>query len=178
MKKSLIITLAGLALVAGCTQKKRHFGGEGSNTQAIRTYSGADSTQATWQFLDRDGKPLVESYDSLRVVEYGPEGHPATVCFHQGESHLWIQFYPNMQKRSEGRVENGQREGLWVFYYPNGIKQTEYAFVNGKEEGPYRVYRENGLPYYIGQCRNGQRVGTWEIYGPDGNLATTKDYGN
>lgn len=178
MKKTLIITLAGLALLAGCTQKTRHFGAEGSGVQASCTYSGADSTHATWQFTNPDGTPLVPDADSLRVVERGPDGHPMTVCFHIGPNQRWMQFYSNMQLRSDGMIVGGVREGLWTFYYPDGAKQTEYAFVGGKEEGPYRVYRENGVPYYVGQCRDGRRVGTWEVYDPNGKLATTQDYGD
>ena len=178
MRKYLIITLAALTVCAGCTRKTRHFGTEGAGMQASCTYNGTDSTHAQWQFTNEDGSPLVAEYDSLRVIELGPEGHPATVCFHQGTRQLWFQFYSNMQKRSEGCMENGLREGMWTFYYPDGIKQTEYAFVGGKEEGRYKVFRENGFPYYIGQCHEGRRVGTWEVYDANGNLVTTKDYGD
>ena len=178
MRKYLTITLAGLALMASCTQKTRHFGTEGISTLATCTYSGSDSTCAQWQFTNPDGSPLVPDADSLRVVEHGPEGHPMTVCFHIGEQQRWLQFYSNMAVRSDGMVINGLREGLWLFYYPDGTKQTEYAFVGGKEEGPYRVYRENGVPYYVGQCREGRRVGTWEVYDANGNLSTTQDYGD
>lgn len=178
MKKALIITLAGVALMVGCNRHTRHYGSDGAVVQASCTFNGTDSTHAVWQFTNADGTPLVPDADSTRVVERGPDGHPMTVCFHIGEQQRWLQFYSNMQLRSEGTVINNLREGLWVFYYPDGTKQTEYAFVAGKEEGPYRVFRENGIPYYVGQCRQGRRVGTWEVYDANGNLATTQDYGD
>ena len=47
------------------------------------------------------------------------------------EEGLWISWYPNGQKESEGNFVNGQ-EGLWTTWYPNGQKKSEGDFVNGK----------------------------------------------
>lgn len=179
MNKTLPIILLSLTLVVGCTSKQhREYRAADNSVVATADYVGSDSLNAVWQFTDKEGNPLVAGYDSLRVTELGPQGHPMSVCFFLGESQRWMQFYSSMVLRSDGVVRNGQREGLWVFYYPNGNKQTEYAFVEGKEEGPYRVYRDNGVPYYVGQCHQGRRVGVWEVYNSDGTLATTEDYGD
>ena len=179
MKKSLIThssILILLVLFAACTTKQREYRSNDGSVVATCQYSGNDSTNAVWQFKDANGNPLVPHYDSLRIVERGPEGHPQTVCFHIGKEQRWMQFYTTMQLRSDGKVVDGQREGLWTFYYPDGTKQCEATFLAGLEEGPYRVYRENGVPYYIGQYQNGNRIGTWEVYGPDGSLAGKQEY--
>lgn len=168
--------LAVLLLTATACTKTREYRSADGAVVATCQYSGSDSTHAEWHFTDAKGLPLMEGYDSLRVVERGPEGHPATVCFHYGKEQRWRQYYPNMQLRGEGSVVDGLRQGLWVFYFPDGTKQAEGTFVAGREEGPYKVYRENGVPYYIGQYHQGQPCGTWEVYNPDGSLATTQQY--
>lgn len=166
-----------LLLIFGCsTTTTREYRSPDNSVVAICQYPGADSLNATWQFLDSEGNAYLKDCDSVEVVERGPEGHPMTVCFHIGQKQLWQQFYSTMQLRSNGVIIQGLREGPWVFYFPNGMPQTESVFVGGKEEGPYKVYRENGVPYYIGQYHEGVRTGTWEIYAPDGTLVTTQEY--
>ena len=165
-----------ILLFAACTPTTtREFRAADNSVVAICQYQGADSLNASWQFLDGEGNPYV-TCDSLSVVERGPEGHPMTVCFHKGQQQLWYQFYTTMQLRSQGTTINGIRTGRWIYYFPNGAPQAETTFVNGLEEGAYKVFRENGIPYYIGQYHNGERTGTWEIYNPDGTLATTQEY--
>lgn len=176
MKKLLIITLAAITLAACGTTTTREYRSEDNSVVAICQFHGSDSLNASWQFLDATGNPYIKGCDSLRVIERGPEGHPMTVCFHVGQQQLWLQFYSNMQLRSQGAVVNGQREGRWTFYFPNGSPQAESTFAGGLEEGPYKVFRENGVPYYIGLYHEGARTGTWEIYNPDGTLVTTQDY--
>jgi len=176
MKKYLIITLATIILCACTGTTTREFHSADKAINATCQYTGSDSLHAQWQFTDAKGNPLVKDYDSLRVVELGNDGHPATVCFYKGQTERWYQYYSSMQLRSEGTMVNGLREGQWVFYFPNGSPQAESVFIGGKEEGPYKVYRENGIPYYIGQYHEGQRTGTWEIYAPDGQLIQTQEY--
>lgn len=176
MRKYLIIMTAALFLSACNHTTTREYRASGNTVVATCQYEGSDSLNAVWQFTDANGNPLVSNYDSLRIVERGPEGHPMTVCFHIGQQQRWMQFYSTMQLRSEGVTVNGQREGHWTYYYPDGTPQSEANFVAGREEGSYKVYRENGVPYYIGQYHDGCRVGTWEIYAPDGTLAGKQEY--
>ncbi|MGX8713493.1 MAG: toxin-antitoxin system YwqK family antitoxin [bacterium] len=175
-KTLFLLAVVCCMLSVSCTSKTKEYRSDDGAVVATCQYSGHDSLHAVWQFKDANGNPLVANYDSLRIIERGPEGHPQTVCFHIGNEQRWMQFYTTMQLRSEGKVVNGQREGAWTFYYPDGIKQCEATFVAGLEEGPYHVYRENGVPYYIGQYHNGERTGTWEIYNPDGSLAGKQEY--
>ncbi len=176
MRKYLIIMIAAITFAACSNTTTREYRAADNSVVAICQYQGADSLNATWQFLDANGNPYLSNYDSLTVVERGPEGHPMTVCFYVGQKQQWYQFYSTMRLRSQGATINGLREGRWIFYFPNGSPQAESNFLGGKEEGTYKVYRENGIPYYIGQYHEGQRTGTWEIYNPDGTLATTQTY--
>lgn len=173
----LIVQLSVLILLAACNHTTtREYRSADNSVVAICQYTGTDSLNAIWQFLDINGNPYVKDFDSLRVVERGPEGHPMTVCFHKGNTQLWYQFYSTMQLRSQGATVGNLREGRWIYYFPDGTPQTDCIFVAGKEEGPYKVFRENGVPYYIGQYHEGNRTGTWEIYNPDGTLVTTQEY--
>lgn len=175
--KRLKLSILPLLLLAACTgTTTREYRAADNSVVARCQYPGDDSLHATWQFLDANGNPYVKDFDSLRVVERGPEGHPMTVCFFSGERQQWFQFYTTMQLRSQGTIVNGKREGRWIFLFPNGTTQTECTFVDGLEEGSYKVFRENGIPYYIGQYEHGQRTGTWEIYDEDGTLVTTQTY--
>lgn len=176
IKRSTLSLILLSAFFGACGTKGHEYRSDDGTVVATCQYSGSDSSHAVWQFTDGAGNPLVGRYDSLRIVERGPAGHPQTVCFHMGKEQLWMQFYSTMRVRSEGKTVDSQREGPWTFYYPDGTKQCEATFVGGLEEGPYRVYRENGVPYYIGQYRGGSRVGTWEIYNPDGTLAGKQEY--
>ena len=176
MRKYLIIILAALLFAACGNTTVREFRAPDNSVVAICRFHGADSLNASWQFLDGSGNPFVKNFDSLSVVERGPEGHPMTVCFHVGNHQLWYQFYTSMVLRSQGTTVNGLREGRWIFYFPNGAPQAESNFVAGREEGPYKVFRDNGVPYYVGQYHDGARTGTWEIFNPDGSLATTQEY--
>lgn len=170
MKKLLIIPLLA-ALTAAC----------GSKTQ---TYTAADgSVSATlnertgeWHITGPDGREVVPDYDSMRVVEVSPDGHPMTIVYHSGNVEHWRQYYSTMKLRSEGDIVGGKREGHWVFYHPDGKIQAEATYIGGREEGPYRVFRENGAPYYLGQYHDGERVGVWEIYDEQGQLVGRQDY--
>ncbi|MBR1766600.1 MAG: hypothetical protein IJ745_06130 [Bacteroidales bacterium] len=177
MKKYLTITIV-TAFLAACSADvtTREFRSVDNTVVAQCQYKGTDSLNAQWQITDGNGNPIVAGCDSLRVVEIGEDGHPATVCFFVGDKEEWRQYFSGMQLRSQGTTLAGLRTGHWIFYFPNGSKQAESDFVDGKEEGPYKVYRENGIPYYIGQYHEGQRTGRWEFYAADGSLAQTQEY--
>lgn len=175
MKKHIIyITtlVAGLMLTAcnGPMGSESFSAADGSVTATHK--KGSDQ----WTIAGADGREPVADYDSMRVMEVGPEGHPMTVVYYTGNQQRWLQYYSTMQLRSEGTMVDGQREGRWVFYHPNGNTQCEATFVAGKEEGAYRVYRENGAPYYIGQYTHGVPSGLWEVYDPQGNLVEKTEY--
>ena len=171
MKAKLILLAVAVATMAACGGKTLKFkADDGSVTATVKEGSGE------WRFVGADGNDLVKGYDSLRVVEIDSTGSPVTVCFYLGQEQLWLQFYPDMSKRSEGRIVDGLREGSWAYYFPNGSVQAEATYMKGLEEGLYVVYRENGIPYYRGYYHAGQESDTWEFYDANGTLISTKTY--
>lgn len=167
----LIAAAAMLLAFASCGSKTQTYAAaDGSVTATLNERTGE------WHLTGPDGREIVPNYDSMRVTEVSPDGHPMTIVYYSGSVEHWRQYYSTMQLRSEGDIVGGKREGRWVFYHANGNIQTEATFVGGLEEGPYRVFRENGVPYYIGSYHEGVRTGKWEIYDEMGQLVTTQEY--
>ena len=80
MKKYLTITIV-TAFLAACSADvtTREFRSVDNTVVAQCQYKGTDSLNAQWQITDGNGNPIVAGCDSLRVVEIGEDGHPATV---------------------------------------------------------------------------------------------------
>lgn len=175
MKKhnyTLLVSLAALlAFSAACTSKTQEYAADDGSVKAT-----LNERTGEWHITGPDGREVVPEYDSMRVVEVSPDGHPMTIVYYSGSVEHWRQYYSTMQLRSEGDIVGGVREGRWAFYHPGGNIQAEATYIGGREEGLYRVFRENGAPYYIGQYHDGERTGTWEIYDERGNLVTTQEY--
>lgn len=170
--KITIAAAAALCLTFGaCGGKTEKF--NSADGKANATHNLANDT---WRITDGDGNEPITAYDSMRVVEVGEDGHPASVIYYRGNERHLRQYYSNMQVRCEGTTVDGLREGRWVYYHPDGHLQAEATYAAGLEEGPYRVYRDNGAPYYIGQYADGVPTGTWEVYDPEGNLVQKTEY--
>lgn len=87
---------------------------------------------------------------------------------------LWVSYYANGQKQSEGEYRAGKKHGRWVLYYPNGSKQSEAKFHNGLYTGLYIAWRDNGAiqwqGYYNpirGNSADGTKEGVWLAYDPE-----------
>ena len=173
MRKNLIIMLAAVAVVLGCTSRKEEFKAADGSVCAVH-----DERSDSWTIMGPDGREVVTGYDSMRVAEVSEDGHPMTVIYYTGNRQTVLQYFSSMALRCRGELVDGLREGLWQFYYENGNLQSEATFVAGRESGEKRVFRENGVPYYIGHYDNGVRVGTWEAYDPDGGLVEKREYGD
>ena len=88
---------------------------------------------------------------------------------------LWITYYANENKRSEGSYKADVKEGKWIQYHQNGKKQSEGTFVDGVYAGKYISYHKNGkknlegLYYeYTGKSTDGKKVGEWKYFDTDG----------
>lgn len=81
-----------------------------------------------------------------------------------------IEYYENGNKKTEGTLVNGKRQGKWLSYYPNGYKWSEVHFYKGVKQGPTQNYYENGMMRYQGSYSNDERSGIWLFYDEDGVL--------
>ena len=99
-----------------------------------------------------------------------------------GEKHgVWITYYANGNKRSEGSYHRGKKEGLWLQFWPDGNKKSEGTFKNDKFTGLYTAYHENGhrahqghYNEYNGSSADGTKEGEWCYYEPDGETLWRK----
>ena len=88
---------------------------------------------------------------------------------------LWITYYANGNKRSEGTYRNGRKHGKWTLYHANGNLQSEATFHDGKYTGHYVSYHPNGKKFreghyaeIQGNSYDGRKEGVWYQYAEDG----------
>jgi hypothetical protein len=99
-----------------------------------------------------DGAPYVVGAYDEQGRKTGPwkywrrEGQLAL----EGEYHenlregVWIENYPNGQRRSEGFVHVGLLEGAWKYWHENGRQLAEGEYVNSLRQGPWYFWNEDG----------------------------------
>ena len=63
----------------------------------------------------------------------------------QGKKHgIYISWYENSQKRSEGTYKDGSKDGLWIEWDERGQKRSEGAYKDGLKSGAWIEYlRQN-----------------------------------
>src|SRR5690606_7450556 len=57
---------------------------------------------------------------------------------------MWLYFFPNGQKSSEGSYQQGQKTGKWIFYYPDGKKAQQGYYRENLPHGSWVWYYSNG----------------------------------
>lgn len=113
-----------------------------------------------------------------------------------------INYNYQLDKKSEGMLIDGERDGTWKFYYSNGdVSSTELYkkgklegvsknfSENGKESGKYTyaagernglevLFHENGKIKSEGNYIEGNKWGVWNEYEPSGNISNSYFYHN
>ena len=98
------------------------------------------------EFFIPDLADLVEKYtryipverEEFRTLSYG------YVDLDDQKEGLWIGYYSNGTKMSEGHYHKGQEEGLWIYYHRNGTKEAEGHYHQGLQEGLWIDYNKDG----------------------------------
>ena len=89
-----------------------------------------------------------------------------------------IFYFPGEKKYIEKQYNaKGEPEGVWVSWYENGNKNSQGTYENGQWQGVYRVWYPNGNLHYTGEYDKGVRVGVWKFYDSTGNLVRKEDLG-
>ena len=87
-----------------------------------------------------------------------------------------IFYFPGEKKYMEKQYDaQGKPEGVWVSWYENGNKNSQGTYENGKWQGLYRVWYPNGKLHYTGEYDKGVRVGVWKFYDSTGTLVRKED---
>jgi antitoxin component YwqK of YwqJK toxin-antitoxin module/Tfp pilus assembly protein PilF len=79
-------------------------------------------------------------------------------------------FYPNGNKKREGKIKGGDMDGLWKSYNINGYLYSEENYTAGKRNGKTTYYHENGKIESETEYENGDAVGYFKEYYKNGNL--------
>ncbi len=107
------------------------------------------------------------------VINTYPDGRPQTIhLVQQGASKpevTEIHYYPSGQKKIEGHIVNGKREGLWKSFYENGDLWSVGEFTNDRRHGKAYLYYPGGKKKMEGTYRNGQRTNDWQWWDEEGN---------
>ncbi|MBK7645536.1 MAG: hypothetical protein IPJ19_21300 [Planctomycetes bacterium] len=89
---------------------------------------------------------------------------------------LWTWWFPNGERREQGRLEHGQRAGKWRQWYANGQRRSEgerEPSADGRaspREGFWQFWFENGEQSAKGVFIHGLREGHWDFYLTSGKL--------
>jgi uncharacterized protein len=68
------------------------------------------------------------------------------------------------------KLESTSREGMFITYYSNGQKASEGEYSKGKAEGPWTFWFKDGQKRSSGKYENGDRQGEWEFLHRNGAL--------
>lgn len=86
-------------------------------------------------------------------------------------------YFKDNQKFLEGTYnESTERDGIWISWFENGKKNSQGTYVNGKEEGKYTVWHLNGKIHYVGHYKSGKKTGKWKFYNESGKLIKENNY--
>ena len=66
--------------------------------------------------------------------------------------------------------------GVWVNYYANGQKFTEGSYTGGSRSGIFVSFFHSGRIRFQGVYSNNVQVGAWVRYSEDGSTNSVKDY--
>lgn len=121
------------------------------------------------------------------VRSYHMNGKPEKVEYLDRDSNVvkTVEYYKNGNKKMEGGVKNGAREGEWSFWYEDGKLWSRGTFRNGKSHGRFLSYNEQGLLFQESNYREGIPDGKWayykndkrikEVYYENGNIVNELD---
>jgi antitoxin component YwqK of YwqJK toxin-antitoxin module len=89
---------------------------------------------------------------------------------------LWVSWYPNGTKKSEGQFDRDMPAGRFTWFYENGQKQAEGDYRAGVQQGVWTTWHSNGLKQSRYEYRDGNLVGKWMRWDISGKLAEVHDF--
>lgn len=118
----------------------------------------------------------------IEVVEKKySDGFPEITNYYkiiEGDSILIEQtaYYPNHNKKFEGKFHNKKRNGKWTYWFENGNKWSEGYIKDGINHGKRTIWYETGGKHYDAIYNNGERAGEWIFYDINGNTLKKINY--
>jgi antitoxin component YwqK of YwqJK toxin-antitoxin module len=94
----------------------------------------------------------------------------------EGSTTKW---YENGQIKSEGNYsKDGEKDSKWTYWYENGQKKAEVNLKNGDDDGEWSYWYENGLKESEGNYADGTQVGKWTSWDWAENFISIEYYEN
>jgi antitoxin component YwqK of YwqJK toxin-antitoxin module len=109
------------------------------------------------------------------VVEHYENGNPKLERYYQNNNDKpvlikEIYYHENGNKRIEGAINEGKREGVWMFWFEHGSLWREVNYSKGTPDGIAKAYHENGALFHQGTFLQGEKHGEWSFFDVEGKL--------
>jgi len=142
----------------------------GKNTGATKYYSNAG--KLTEEYV----------YKNDFLQEYKAYGNDGAIVYQNkkdGKNNYDVTlYYPNGNKKREGKVREGKLDGLWKYYGENGNLTSEVSFLDGNKEGKGIAYYENGKIKSETNYEKGEASGYYKKYYKNGKMQNEGAYIN
>lgn len=118
--------------------KKEYY--ESGQIKSIGTYTENKLPVGVHKVFSETGAVVsATTYDDLGIKI--SEGIIDTSGLRQGD---WTLFYPEGEKRAEGKYKNNNRVGEWSFLFENGNLEQKGNYKKGKPDGKWQWFYETG----------------------------------
>ena len=99
------------------------------------------------------GVPFEKLYPDGAIMEAGflLEG--------QVRTGLWVSYFPNASKETEGHYVDGLKSGEWLYWYENGQLEQKTEYLEGRMDGRNTVWYRNGQMEADGVVKAGKLNG-------------------
>lgn len=89
---------------------------------------------------------------------------------------VWIAWYCNGNKKTQGQFEHDVPIGKFAWWYENGQKQAEGEFGKDGKSGTWTTWHPNGLKESQVAYVQGKVIGRWMRWDTDGKLVGSRDF--
>lgn len=79
-------------------------------------------------------------------------------------------YYQSGVLKSEGWIENGNKNGYWKYYYANGQISEQGQYSQGKKVAFWICYNESGKLKQQGKYIAGEKYNWWSFYDSQGKI--------
>ena len=81
--------------------------------------------------------------------------------FEWRNNRVTTEWYDSGQKKHEGALKDGKRQGFWTFWHENGQKKMEITYKDGKRDGLRTRWHENGQKRQESTFKDDLEHGLW-----------------
>jgi len=89
---------------------------------------------------------------------------------------LLTEYFPNANKRFEGRVAGRKKEGSWKYWYESGQLKEESSYSDGELHGSMTAWHSNGQIETAGSFSEGKAVGLAERWHSNGERWSRSEF--